>query len=52
MLGCVTGHVLFGSALPGGGFSCWQLLAKLPAAINCMALRGDAGTTPVAISRS
>lgn len=51
VLGCVTGHVLMGTALPGGGFSSWQLLAKLPTAVHSMCMTQD-GATPASIQRA
>jgi hypothetical protein len=51
VLGCVTGHVLMGQALPEGGYSNWQLLTKLPTAVHSMCMTTD-GATPAAIQRA
>jgi hypothetical protein len=51
VLGCVTGHVLMGQALPEGGYSNWQLVAKLPTAVHSMCMTTD-GAAPAAIQRT
>lgn len=51
VLGCVTGHVVMGQALPGGGYSNWQLLAKLPTAVHSMCMTSD-GAASASIQRS
>jgi hypothetical protein len=51
VLGCITGHVLMGQALPDGGYSNWQLLAKLPTAVHSMCMTQE-GATPASIQRA
>lgn len=50
VVACATGHVFRGQVTSGGGCAGWQLLAEVPAGINCMCLT-DESVAPASMSR-